>query len=207
MLRRSIVRMEGGPAFSLTIRRILRKFYRIDIGLYTRWPFRMKPAVFHPGTTFGRYSYVSDTVRTFTLNHPMNTKSTHGLFYNPLLGKIKSAPLPRIHLVIGNGVWMGHNVIVLPPTERIGDGAIITAGSVVHTNVPPYAVVSGHPAQVVRYRFCREIIAELLASHWWEKSWPELVDGDSPLPFNHDRLTHGTPTTVEREARESATIH
>jgi virginiamycin A acetyltransferase len=206
--------MEGGPAFSLTIREILRKFYRIDIGLYTHWPFRMKPAVFHPGTTFGRYSYIADTVRTFTLNHPMNVKSTHGFFYNPLLGKIKTAPLPRINLVIGHGVWIGHNTIILPPTERIGDGAIITAGSVVHTNVPPYSVVSGHPARVMRYRFSPQIITELLASRWWEKSPGELVDG-GPLKPNLDGLACPEPScnppdveskAAEREGHSSVAI-
>lgn len=202
-LRKFAVMLEGGPAYSLTIRKILREFYRVDIGLYTRWPFRMKPSVFHPGTTFGRYSYISDTVRTFTLNHPMNTKSTHGFFYNPLLGKIKSGPLPRINLVIGNGVWMGHNAIILPPTERIGDGAIITAGSVVHTNVPPYAVVSGHPAQVVRYRFNQEFVAELLASRWWERSWLELADDVESFPLHPDGPTRGLTKTIKPEARES----
>ena len=124
--------------------------------------------MFHRGTTIGRYSFLAETVRTFTRNHPMNTKSSHALFYNTRLGKVKNDPVPRTDLIIGHGVWIGHNSIILPSTERIGDGAIIAAGSVISTNVRPYAMVSGFPARVTGFRFSKEIIAELIASGWWD---------------------------------------
>jgi len=174
-LRKLIARLEGGPAFSLTVREILRDFHHVDVGLYTAGPCTMKPGFFHPGTSIGRYSFIAGTVRTFTRNHPMNTKSTHGLFYNSALGKVKAGPLQFNRLIIGNGVRIEHNAIIVPATERIGDGAVITAGSVVCTNVPPYAIASGFPARVVGYRLRQEIIQELLISRWWERSLPELV--------------------------------
>ncbi len=176
LLRNWIVRWEGGPGYSLTIRQILKKFHGVDVGLYTGGPCWMKPQLFHRGTVIGRYTFVADSVRTFTRNHPRNTKSTHGLFYNPALGMVSTAPLRFNQLVIGNGVWLGHNVIVLPPTSQVGDGAVLTAGAVVYGNVPPYAVVSGNPARVVDYRFPREVIANLLDSRWWE-SRPDQLDG------------------------------
>lgn len=179
-VRRLVIRMEGGPARSVTIREILRQLYGVNIGLHTRWPHKMKPAVFHPGTNFGRYSCIADTVRTFTRNHPLNTRSTHAFFYNSALGKVKGGPIQFNNLEIGNGVWIGHNAIILPPTERIGDGAVITAGSVVCSNVPPYAIVTGFPARVVGHRFSKETIAELLASRWWERS-PEELAGSTAL--------------------------
>ena len=72
-------------------------------------------------------------------------------------------------------MFMGHNVIILPSVNKIGDGAVIGAGSVVHEDVPPYGVVVGHPARLVRYRFNKEVIAGLLASRWWEKPLRELA--------------------------------
>lgn len=56
-------------------------------------------------------------------------------------------------------------------------GAVIGAGSVVTKNVPPFAVVAGNPAQILRYRFPKEIIKELIASQWWEKSIEEIKPG------------------------------
>ena len=62
----------------------------------------------------------------------------------------------------------------MPSVSTIGDGAVVAAGAVVNKNVPPYAVVCGNPARVVRYRFSEETIRELQYSRWWEKSIEEL---------------------------------
>jgi acetyltransferase-like isoleucine patch superfamily enzyme len=70
---------------------------------------------------------------------------------------------------IGNDVWIGSNVII-PGGIRIDTGAIVAAGSVVVSDVPPYAVVGGNPAKVIRLRFSDEQIEMLLASEWW--NWP-----------------------------------
>lgn len=180
-LRRMIVRAEGGPANSVTIRELLRRHYRVDVGLYTAGPCRVKPQVFHKGTSIGRYSAIADSVRTFTRNHPMNTISTHAVFYNSALGEVRGGEILFNKLEIGNGVWMGHNAIVLPPTAKIGDGAVIAPGAVVCANVPPYALVSGFPARVTGYRFNKETIEKLLASRWWEKSLVELSASSDEL--------------------------
>jgi virginiamycin A acetyltransferase len=174
LLRRWVTNREGGPAYSLTIREIFRQFHCVNVGLYTATPCTIRPEVFHRGTSIGRYSSISETVRTFTRNHTTSTRSTHGFFDNPALGKVKTDLIPWGNLVIGNGVWIGHNAILLPPTHQIGDGAVITAGSVVCSNVPPYAIVSGFPARVVGYRFGEATIAKLLASRWWDKTPVEL---------------------------------
>jgi virginiamycin A acetyltransferase len=175
-LRRMVTAMERGAAYSGTIREIYRRYYGVDVGLYTAGPCRIKPSYLHRGTTFGRYTSVAESVRTFTRHHPRNLRSTHGLFYNPALGRIHGAPMKFGSLEIGHGAWIGENAVILHPAERIGVGAIIAPGSVVYTNVPPYAIVSGNPASVTGYRFSKEIIAELLASCWWEKS-PEELEG------------------------------
>src|SRR5436190_6869502 len=71
--------------------------------------------------------------------------------------------------VIGNDVLIGLGAIVLGGVT-VGDGAVVGAGAVVNKSVPPYAVVAGNPAQIVRYRFESEIRDRLLALRWWEWS-------------------------------------
>lgn len=74
----------------------------------------------------------------------------------------------KYSVVIGNDVWIASNVTLLEGIN-IGDGAIIAAGAVVTKDVPPYAIVGGVPAKVIRYRFNEDIISYLLDLKWWEK--------------------------------------
>src|SRR5262249_32664109 len=71
------------------------------------------------------------------------------------------------HVTIGNDVWTGHNVNVTAGVN-VGDGAVIAAGSVVTKDVPPYAIVGGVPATVIRYRFPEKTIERLLRVKWGE---------------------------------------
>jgi virginiamycin A acetyltransferase len=71
--------------------------------------------------------------------------------------------------VLGHDIWLGRGARVLPGA-RIGSGAIIGAGAVVGGVVPPYAVVAGNPARVLRMRFAPAIVARLCALRWWD--WP-----------------------------------
>jgi acetyltransferase-like isoleucine patch superfamily enzyme len=109
------------------------------------------------------------------MNHPMNTKSTHPFFYDPEYGLVRNELIKKTRLEIGNDVWIGHNVIIMPTVKHIGDGAVVAAGAVVGTDIPPYAVVAGYPARVVRYRFSEQMIAKLLAEKWWLKKMDELT--------------------------------
>jgi acetyltransferase-like isoleucine patch superfamily enzyme len=77
---------------------------------------------------------------------------------------------PRNFVVIGNDVTIGANAIILPGVT-VGDGAIIGAGAVVAHDVPPFAVVAGVPAKVLKYRFSPEQIKKLLHIAWW--NWDE----------------------------------
>lgn len=67
---------------------------------------------------------------------------------------------------IGNDVWIGQNVLLINGV-KIGDGAIIAAGAVVTKDVPPYAIVGGVPAKIIRYRFDNDTISKLLEMKWW----------------------------------------
>lgn len=80
----------------------------------------------------------------------------------------KSKPQKRI--TIGNDVWIGEHAIILSGVS-VGNGAVIAAGAVVTKDVPPYAIVGGVPAKVIRYRFSQETMAELKQTQWW--TWNE----------------------------------
>ena len=68
--------------------------------------------------------------------------------------------------VVGNDVWIGYESVIMPGI-KIGDGAIIAAKSVVVSDVPPYTIVGGNPAKVIRKRFNDDIIKILLELAWW----------------------------------------
>ena|ERR1039457_4018504 len=74
---------------------------------------------------------------------------------------------------IGNDVWIGGNAVIMQGVT-VSDGAIIAAGAVVTKDVPPYAVVGGVPAKIIRYRFSDEAISYLLDWRWWDLSELEL---------------------------------
>jgi virginiamycin A acetyltransferase len=169
-LRTWILALEGGPALSLSIRTILERHHGVVVGLHSIAPCMMVPGVIRSGTSIGRYSTLADTVRTFTRDHPMNTKSSHAVFYNPGLGMATTHLYEPHRLEIGHGVSIGDNAIIQSATKSIGVGAAIAPGAVVYRDVPPYAIVQGNPAQVIGFRYPKNVIEELLASRWWEKT-------------------------------------
>ncbi|UXZ95889.1 Vat family streptogramin A O-acetyltransferase [Pseudomonas phytophila] len=71
--------------------------------------------------------------------------------------------------VVGNDVWMGYDVLVMPGVT-IGDGAIVSSRSVVVSDVPAYSIVGGNPAEVLKHRFPAEVSERLLTIAWWD--WP-----------------------------------
>ncbi len=69
--------------------------------------------------------------------------------------------------IVGNDVWLGYDSLIMPGVH-IGDGAIIASRAVITKDVPPYALVGGHPARVIRTRFDERTIAALLEIRWWD---------------------------------------
>lgn len=69
--------------------------------------------------------------------------------------------------IIGNDVWIGHNVTIMPGV-KVGDGAILATNATVIKDVAPYAIVGGNPAAEIKKRFSREDIEKLLAIKWWD---------------------------------------
>ncbi len=69
-------------------------------------------------------------------------------------------------IVVGNDVWIATNVRILQGV-KVGDGAVIATESFVTKDIPPYAMVGGHPAEIIRYRFSEKQIEDLLKIAWW----------------------------------------
>lgn len=72
----------------------------------------------------------------------------------------------RGNTLVGNDVWIGREAMILPGVT-IGDGAIVGARAVVSHDVPPYTIVAGNPAQIVRTRYEQDVIARLCRIAWW----------------------------------------
>lgn len=193
-IRYVVGKLEGGEYFSLTLREIFKRFYDVEIGLYTHGGCFDMYAV-DRGTKIGRYCSFARPTRILNLNHPMDFKSTHAFFFNPILGQCTKDLTAFNPLTVGSDVWMGAQAMILPHVSNIGTGAVIGAGAVVHHDVPPYAVVVGSPARVVRYRFSPAVIEELLASRWWENPLAQLDINEFSRPYMNNTPAQGTEGT------------
>jgi virginiamycin A acetyltransferase len=79
----------------------------------------------------------------------------------------------RGDIVVGNDVWLGYKSVIMSGVY-IGDGAIIGAYSVVTKDVPPYSIVGGNPAKVIRQRFSESDTARLLKLAWWDWDFDKI---------------------------------
>jgi len=121
----------------------------------------------------GSFCALGQNIKLITSNHNYNYLSIQYSLYNELFKekpyKVKISKEPII--LIGNDVWIGDNVLILP-NVNIGDGAIIAAGSVVTKSVLPYTIVAGVPATKIKDRFRDDVKKELLDLKWWD--WSDL---------------------------------
>ncbi len=106
-------------------------------------------------------------------SHPIEHRSCP-FFFNPLDSVDQLLIKRRSKLIIGNDVYIGLDVAIMPQVTNIGDGAVIAAGSFVVKDILPFAIVGGNPAKIIRYRFNPETIDKINASQWWTKDIDEL---------------------------------
>ena len=129
----------------------------------------------------GHFTSISKTAMIAT-NHQMNMMFTSDdiqeIFTEQNAAAFDRMRVPHhkdSRVTIGNDVWIGANSFInASKVKSIGDGAMIGAGAVVLSDVPPYAVVVGVPAKIKRYRFEPEVIEALMRVKWWEWSFDEI---------------------------------
>lgn len=155
-----------------------------DIGRYTSF----NKNCYVSRSTVGSFCSFGARVSIGPFNHPTDWLSIHEFQYKrrsfDWIPEYKNMQrldrddikIPRTN--IGHDVWAGHNVIVMAGV-RVGNGSILAAGSVVTKDVPPYAIVAGVPAKVIKYRFSKTIIERFLKIKWWQFELEDL----SGLPF------------------------
>lgn len=116
----------------------------------------------------GKFCAIGDYCSIGGAEHPIDRLTMSAMLYlenQPLyVGQFEEYRIPP---VIGNDVWIGNHATVLQGV-KIGDGAIIAAGAVITKDVPPYAIVGGVPAKLIRYRFSEEKIAMISQMNLWD---------------------------------------
>lgn len=140
------------------------------------------------GTTLkiGKFCSIAEGV-TIMLGGEHRTDWVTTYPFNALLEgaeQFKGHPKSKGDVIIGNDVWIGREALIMSGVT-IGNGAVVAAGSVVTKNVPPYTIVGGNPAKVIRSRFHERIINALQNIMWWDwpidkirKSLPLLLSGN-----------------------------
>lgn len=141
----------------------------MGVGSYSATPIKL---VGKKGTVkIGKYCSIAGNVKAILVGHNVGWITTYPfpVLWPALAGEISGHPTVG-HVEIGNDVWVGEGVTFLAGT-RVGDGAVIGAGSVVAGRVTSYSIVVGNPARLVAMRFPAHKAYELLKIAWWD--WPE----------------------------------
>ena len=136
--------------------------------------------------TIGKYCSISSNVKIllggehrtdFVSTYPFNV-------FVPGCRQITGHPSSKGNVVIGHDVWIGIGATILSGV-KIGNGGVVGAQSVVARDIPPYAIATGAPAKVVKFRFPPEVIEDLQRIQWWNWS-RERIKAAAPLLMNSD---------------------
>lgn len=141
-------------------------------------------------TIIGRYSSIASNVNRMQGSHPTTRFTTSMLTYsrsvdafNDYLADTANTfervpnPVPNGgQIIIGNDVWVGQDVRFAPTGITVGDGAVIAGGAVVTKDVPPYAIMGGVPARILKFRFPSHIIEQLMDLKWWQYGFGDFHD-------------------------------
>jgi phosphonate metabolism protein (transferase hexapeptide repeat family) len=128
----------------------------------------------------GKFCSIAAHTRINPGNHPLDRPALHHFTYRSLAYRLDAQDdagffewRRRHKVTLANDVWIGHGAVILPGVT-IGTGACVGAGAVVSKDVPPFAVVVGVPAKIIRHRFDKETQDALLRIAWWDWSREQL---------------------------------
>ncbi|SIO19364.1 Acetyltransferase (isoleucine patch superfamily) [Carnobacterium alterfunditum] len=133
-------------------------------------------------------SIASDVTFMLGGNHMLNTLSTYP--FRVMINGEEAEAISKGEIIINDDVWIGTNSIILSGV-RVGKGAVIGAGSIVTKDVPPYAIVGGNPAKIIKFRFSKEIIEQIIKidlSYLTEKNIKSHID-DLYIPVTKETLS------------------
>jgi virginiamycin A acetyltransferase len=119
-------------------------------------------------------------------NHLVNAMSSYpfAIFGEAWAGAMEGKNYPQKgNIVIGSDVWIGYQATILSGVT-VGHGSIIGSKSVVASDVPPYSIVAGNPARIIRKRFDEETIEKLLNLAWWDWDLDTITAHVSDLTGN-----------------------
>ncbi len=123
--------------------------------------------------SIGAFCSLANNVSIGGASHPVHFVSTSPVFLShkdSVKAKFSKHDYnPQIQTIVGHDVWIGEGAFIKAGV-KIGHGAVIGMGSIVTKDVPPYSIVGGNPASLIRYRFERELIDALLELQWWNWS-------------------------------------
>ena len=122
----------------------------------------------------GNFCSIARNVTFQEFNHDFS-KMTSYFIHNNLKGTgMQNDIVSKGAITLGHDVWIGTHCVILSGVT-IGTGSLVAANSVVTSDIPPYAIVAGTPAKIIKYRFNENTIKFLLESEWWNKSKDEVV--------------------------------
>jgi virginiamycin A acetyltransferase len=123
--------------------------------------------------TIGKYCAIGDNCRLIASSHDPQCVNLQ-IRLQKELGSSKGST-SRGEIEIGNNVWFGDDVTVLSGV-KVGDGAILGAGAVATTDIPPFAIYGGIPARHLRWRFREDVRRQLQEIRWWDWSWERILE-------------------------------
>lgn len=177
--------------------------------LYSVGSFSSVVSTLHIHTRVGRYVSIAPDVKIMGFRHPMDAVAISSISYQDDREMLRAyradlkeqgvenynfRPVPtpqpyRLPLTIGHDVWVGSHVLIKPGIV-LGNGSVVASGSVVTKDVPPYSVVGGNPARIIKKRFSEDVVRLLEATEWWDydPNTLHLFDMSKPEEFAREFL-------------------